>query len=123
LKIQVVFADLAQKLYLIFIKLYINSLNILIIKIHYQMAQLTDESYSNGQHNISFLSSFLLGDLQRCLDILVENGRIPEAAHTYAPSQVPRLVSLWRDAASQSLSGISKKVCMNGKLAQMSFLN
>jgi len=77
------------------------------------MSQLAKESYNNNQHNVSFLSSYLLGDLQQCLEILIENGRIPEAtffAHTYAPSQVPRLVSLWRDAASQSLSGISKRV-------------
>lgn len=77
------------------------------------MSQLANESYTHGQHNVSFLSSFLLGDIQKCMDILVENGRIPEAtffAHTYAPSQVPRLVSLWREAASQSLSGISKRV-------------
>jgi coatomer subunit beta' len=77
------------------------------------MSQLATESYNNNQHNVSFLSSYLLGDLQQCLEILIENGRIPEAtffAHTYAPSQVPRLVSLWRDAASQSLSGISKRV-------------
>uniref|UniRef100_A0A914LN27 Coatomer subunit beta' n=1 Tax=Meloidogyne incognita TaxID=6306 RepID=A0A914LN27_MELIC len=76
------------------------------------MSQLAKESYNNNQHNVSFLSSYLLGDLQQCLEILIENGRIPEAtffAHTYAPSQVPRLVSLWRDAASQSLSGISKR--------------
>uniref|UniRef100_A0A914HZL6 Coatomer subunit beta' n=1 Tax=Globodera rostochiensis TaxID=31243 RepID=A0A914HZL6_GLORO len=76
------------------------------------MAQLATESHSQGQHNVSFLSNFLLGNVQQCIDTLVENGRIPEAAffaHTYAPSQVSHLVALWRDAASQNLSGISKR--------------
>ncbi|KAL3108388.1 hypothetical protein niasHT_015310 [Heterodera trifolii] len=76
------------------------------------MSQLASESQSQGQHNVAFLSNFLLGDVQKCIDILVENGRIPEAtffAHTYAPSQASRLVSLWRGAASQNLNGISKR--------------
>jgi coatomer subunit beta' len=63
---------------------------------------------------VSFLSYFLLGELEKCLEILLAAGRIPEAAffaRTYLPSQVSRVVSLWRvqlgkvsEKAGQSLA-------------------
>lgn len=80
------------------------------------MSQLANDSYESGQHNSSFLSNFLLGNVDKCVDILVETGRMPEAtffAHTYCPSQVSRLVSLWREKAAETLSGIGKKVNFN----------
>ncbi|CAD5226880.1 unnamed protein product [Bursaphelenchus xylophilus] len=76
------------------------------------MNKLSTESRSSGQHNVSFLSSLLLGDIEKCLDILIESDRIPEAAffaRTYCPSQVPRVVALWKEKASQHYSGIGKK--------------
>lgn len=76
------------------------------------MNQLANDSYTSGQHNVSFISSFLLGDVDKCVDILVKTGRIPEAAffaHTYCPSQVPRLVELWKAKATQALTGVGKK--------------
>lgn len=33
-----------------------------------------------GKNNISFMSYFLLGDLEKCLEILIKTDRIPEAA-------------------------------------------
>ena len=33
-----------------------------------------------GKNNVSFLSYFLLGDLEKCLEILIASNRIPEAA-------------------------------------------
>ena len=42
---------------------------------------------------------YLLGAVNECVDVLVEAGRIPEAAffaRTYAPSEVARVVELWR---------------------------
>lgn len=77
------------------------------------MSTLANDSYENGQHNASFLSNLLLGNVDKCVNILVETNRIPEAtffAHTYCPSQVSRLVSLWQTKASQALSGIGKRV-------------
>ena len=67
-----------------------------------------------GKHNVSFLSYFLLGDLEKCLEILIESNRIPEAAffaRTYLPSEISRIVELWRvqlgkvnEKAGQSLA-------------------
>lgn len=57
-------------------------------------------SAAQGKHNIAFLSSFLLGDADRCLQTLIETGRLPEAAffaRTYLPSRVTEVVQLWRD--------------------------
>ena len=48
-----------------------------------------------GMHNVSFLSYFLLGDLERCLEILLTSNKIPEAAffaRTYLPSEISRVV-------------------------------
>ena len=79
--------------------------NVLIFKIYFK---------DSGKHNVSFLSYFLLGQLEKCLEILVAAGRIPEAAffaRTYLPSQVSRVVALWRvqlgkvsEKAGQSLA-------------------
>lgn len=80
------------------------------------MSQLADNSYKSGQFNSSFLSHFLLGNIDKCIDILVETDKLPEAtffAHSYCPSQVSRLVDLWRKKASDSLTGIGKKVIIN----------
>lgn len=71
-----------------------------------------------GRHNIAFLSSFLRSDVERCLEILIETNRLPEAAffaRTYIPSQMSRVVELWREEltkfnekAGQSLADPAK---------------
>lgn len=61
-----------------------------------------------GKNNISFLSSFILGDLDKCLDILIKTDRIPEAAffaRTYTPSKISSIVKLWKE----KLSAVSEK--------------
>lgn len=65
-------------------------------------------SGEQGKHNIAFLSAFLLGDTDRCLQILVETSRLPEAAffaRTYMPARVPEVVALWR----QQLAKVNEK--------------
>ena len=68
------------------------------------LKELAVNSQTAGKHNVAFLSEFLLGDLDRCLDILLETDRIPEAAffaRTYMPSRVQEVVELWRDKLGQ----------------------
>ncbi|UJR30435.1 hypothetical protein I4U23_017969 [Adineta vaga] len=68
------------------------------------MSTIGDHSRKNGQFNIAFLSNFVLGNLEQCLDILIENQRLPEAAffcRTYLPSQIGRIVGLWREKLKQ----------------------
>jgi coatomer subunit beta' len=68
------------------------------------MSSIGEQSRKNGQFNIAFLSNFVLGKLDQCLDILIENQRLPEAAffcRTYLPSQISRVVGLWREKLKQ----------------------
>ncbi|XP_064642284.1 coatomer subunit beta'-like isoform X2 [Lineus longissimus] len=63
--------------------------------------KLGEASESSGQHNVSFLSHFMLGNLEKCLEVLISSGRLPEAAffaRTYLPTQVSRVVKLWRES-------------------------
>ncbi|XP_046572197.1 coatomer subunit beta'-like isoform X3 [Haliotis rubra] len=72
------------------------------------VARLGETAAKSGQNNVAFLSYFSLGRLEDCLEVLVSTGRLPEAAffaRTYLPSQVSRVVSLWRG----SLATVSKK--------------
>jgi len=68
------------------------------------MSTIGEQSRKSGQFNIAFLSNFTLGKLDECLDILIENQRLPEAAffcRTYLPSQIGRVVGLWREKLKQ----------------------
>ena len=42
--------------------------------------KLGSSSQDTGKNNVSFLSFFILGNLEKCLEILIESNRIPEAA-------------------------------------------
>jgi coatomer subunit beta' len=56
--------------------------------------------FYKGQNNISFLSYFVLGKLDECLQLLIDTSRLPEAAffaRTYLPSKVSSIVALWRE--------------------------
>lgn len=82
------------------------------------LEEVAESSSKQGRHNIAFLSSFVRADVQRCLDILIETNRLPEAAffaRTYIPSQMSRVVELWREElakfnekAGQSLADPAK---------------
>lgn len=70
-----------------------------------KLSMIADET---GKNNISFLSNFLLGNLDKCLDILIKTDRIPEAAffaRTYMPSKISSIVKLWKE----KLSSVSEK--------------
>lgn len=72
------------------------------------MARLGATAQSAGQNNVAFLSNFVLGKCEQCLEILISTNRLPEAAffaRTYLPSQVSRVVGLWR----QNLASVNKK--------------
>lgn len=64
------------------------------------LRKLGEDTHEDGKNNISFLSFFLLGDLHKCLEILIETDRLPEAAffaRSYLPDQISRVVALWRE--------------------------
>ena len=75
---------------------------------------LGETASSADKNNVSFLSSFLLGNLEDCLETLIKSGRLPEAAffaRTYLPSEVNRVLPMWKselarvnEKAAQSLA-------------------
>ena len=75
---------------------------------------LGETSSAADKNNVAFLSSFLLGNLEECLETLIKSGRLPEAAffaRTYLPSEVNRVLPLWKselakvnEKAAQSLA-------------------
>merc|ERR1719261_1424300 len=52
-----------------------------------------------GKMNIAMTSYFLLQDLDAVIKLLIDAGRIPEAAffaRSYCPEQIPRILTLWK---------------------------
>ncbi|KAH7290701.1 hypothetical protein KP509_30G060200 [Ceratopteris richardii] len=64
------------------------------------MRKLAKLAQSKGKINVAFVCLFMLGQLEECLQLLVESNRIPEAAfmaRAYLPSKVSEIVKLWRN--------------------------
>ncbi|KAL2911344.1 Coatomer subunit beta' [Polyrhizophydium stewartii] len=69
------------------------------------IAELAQMARESGNNNIAFVCLHLLGQTEQCIDLLVATGRIAEAAlfaRTYAPSQVSRVVGLWKAALAKA---------------------
>ena len=61
------------------------------------MAQLAELAHSAGKENIAFTAYMTLNNIPKCLQLLVETERYPEAAimaKTYMPSEVYSWLSL-----------------------------
>ena len=59
------------------------------------VAKLGDAAQKEEQHNVAFLSNFVLGKTEHCLELLIKAGRLPEAAffaRTYLPNQISRFL-------------------------------
>jgi coatomer subunit beta' len=57
------------------------------------MKSLAAQARTVGRSNVAFLAYFVTGQVEDCVDVLIETGRIPEAAffaRTYMPSLIPR---------------------------------
>ncbi|KAG0292908.1 hypothetical protein BGZ98_002422 [Dissophora globulifera] len=80
------------------------------------MARLATMAKEAGKSNIAFACYLSLGQIEECIEILVETERIPEAAlmaRTYLPRQVetnscsvvcavPRVLKLWKESLEAS---------------------
>ncbi|CAM9451953.1 unnamed protein product, partial [Phaeothamnion confervicola] len=72
------------------------------------MAALAARARELGRTNVAFTALLLLGHVEECVALLVDTGRVPEAAfmaRTYLPSDVSRLVALWK----KDLATVSQK--------------
>ncbi|MCO5594209.1 hypothetical protein L7F22_048234 [Adiantum nelumboides] len=64
------------------------------------MKKLASLAQGKGKINVAFVCLFMLGQLEECLQLLVDSNRIPEAAfmaRAYLPSKVSEIVKLWRN--------------------------
>ena len=58
------------------------------------IGKLASSSLAGGKNNVAFLSFFIRGDLEQCLDLLISTSRLPEAAffaRSYLPSKLPQV--------------------------------
>jgi coatomer subunit beta' len=56
-------------------------------------------AHEHEKENIAFTCKFMTGDVRGCVDLLIECGRLPEAAffaRTYCPSRVTEIVGMWQ---------------------------
>ncbi|KAM9734294.1 coatomer subunit beta'-like isoform 2-T2 [Menidia menidia] len=68
------------------------------------VGKLAEGAEKEGKTNIAFLTYFMQGKLDKCLDLLIKTDRLPEAAflaRTYMPSHVSRVVKLWKENLSK----------------------
>jgi len=75
--------------------------------------KIAEDTLAEGKNNLSFLSHMLLGNLRKCLDILVQTDRLPEAAffaRTYLPDQISYVVELWRQRLALTDSKTAKSL-------------
>ncbi|XP_029374237.1 coatomer subunit beta' isoform X2 [Echeneis naucrates] len=68
------------------------------------VGKLAEGAERDGRTNVAFLTYFMRGRLDKCLDLLIKTNRLPEAAflaRTYLPSHVSRVVKLWKESLSK----------------------
>ena len=68
------------------------------------LKNLIAETERNGKYNVALEAAYLLGDGEKCIDILLKSKRIAEAAmfaRAYAPSRIPALIPQWSDLLKQ----------------------
>ncbi|XP_034557802.1 coatomer subunit beta'-like isoform X2 [Notolabrus celidotus] len=68
------------------------------------VGKLAEGAEKDGKTNVAFLTYFMQGRLEKCLELLIKTDRLPEAAflaRTYLPSHVTRVVKLWKESLSK----------------------
>eukprot|EP01017_Pseudomicrothorax_dubius_P036227 TRINITY_DN516_c0_g1_i1.p1 TRINITY_DN516_c0_g1~~TRINITY_DN516_c0_g1_i1.p1 ORF type:complete len:884 (-),score=266.35 TRINITY_DN516_c0_g1_i1:3523-6174(-) len=78
-----------------------------------ELADLARRAEEQTKSNIAFVCYFLLANLDKCVEILVNSGRLPEAAYfckTYCPSKITETVRLWKESLSKSHPVTAQKI-------------
>jgi coatomer subunit beta' len=69
------------------------------------LRSLAEQASAAGLHNVAFSALWSVGDVDACIDLLVQTNRLAEAvlfAQTYKPSRAPNLVVRWKESLEQS---------------------
>lgn len=72
------------------------------------LAKLVTQAEEANAHNIAFSASWLIGDIDRCVEILTKTGRTVEAtlfAQTYKPSLAPAAARTWKESLEKNKKG------------------
>lgn len=72
------------------------------------LRKLAEQAKEAGSHNVVFSALWQLGDVDGCIDLLVQTNRIAEAvlfSQTYKPSRTPELVTQWKESLEKSGKG------------------
>jgi len=75
--------------------------------------KLASSSLVSGKNNVAFLSFFIRGELEQCLELLISTRRMPEAAffaRSYLPSKLPQVLTWWKDHVSTLSEKASKSL-------------
>ena len=56
------------------------------------ISRLAETGTDAGKNNVGFMSNYLLGNTEACLDLLLSTGRLPEAAF-FARTRLPSRLS------------------------------
>ena len=68
------------------------------------MRSLAVRAKESGRSNVAFIAYFTAGLIEECIQLLLDTGRVPEAAfmaRTYMPSQIGRTLELWKTDLKQ----------------------
>lgn len=84
-----------------------------LIKDPEKISLLGDNAEKDGLFNIAFSCWFQLNDTDKCLEILIKNNKIPEAAlfcRTYCPSKLNSTLALWNEKINNEELGRIRKL-------------
>lgn len=80
---------------------------------------LATQASDAGAHNVAFTCLWQLADVDGCIDLLTQTGRIAEAvlfSQTYKPSATVKTVALWKERLEQDKKGrVAKTVGVPGE--------
>lgn len=84
---------------------------------------LAHQAKEAGQHNVAFSCLWQLADVDACLNLLIETGRMAEAvlfAQTYKPSRCPDVVKQWKLSLEKAGKGkVSRTLGVPGEDEEM----
>jgi coatomer subunit beta' len=69
------------------------------------LSKLAEQAEEAGAHNVAFSCWWLLGDAQRCTEILTKTGRLSEAvmfSQTYKPSLTASVAENWKESLEKN---------------------
>jgi coatomer subunit beta' len=64
------------------------------------LQKVVEESEKAGKFNVAFEAAYMLGDSERCVDILLKSSRVSEAAffaRSYCPSLLNKVMKQWEE--------------------------